>query len=127
MNIGAIPYHAFPSVGYALSAARDGRMSVPVPPAVYIYSHFKHVSGVPAPEGTQGVNISKLKILDTMIEHLSTMKKQPLSDFGALSENDENRINALIDQYQKQIKAAQAVTPYTPAAPLTGALFNISV
>jgi hypothetical protein len=127
MNIGAIPYHAFPSVGYALSAAQDGRMSVPVPPSVYIYSHFKHVSGIPAPEGTQGVNISKLKILDTMIEHLSTMKKQPTPDFGALNENDEKRINALIDQYQKQIKAAQAVTPYTPAAPFTGALFNISV
>ena len=128
MNIGSVPYHAFPSVGYALNAAKNGRMSLPVQPGLVIYSHFKHVSGTPAPEGTNGVNISKLKILDTMIEQLSKMKKQQSSiDFGTLNENDENRINALIDQYQKQIKAAQAVSFYTPAAPATGALFSISV
>jgi hypothetical protein len=91
-----------------------------------IYSHFKHVSGTPAPEGTQGVNITKLKILDTLIEQLSKMKKQPAADFGPVAESDEKRVNALIDQYQKQIKAAQAVSIYTPAAPVTGALFSIS-
>jgi len=127
MNIGAVPYHAFPSVGYAMSAASAGRMSLPVSPSMVIYSHFKHVSGTPAPEGTSGVNISKLKILDTLIEQLSKMKKQASVDFGSLSESDEGRINALVEQYQKQIKAAQAVSFYTPAAPATGALFSISV
>jgi hypothetical protein len=126
MNIGSVPSHAFPSIGYAMSASRSGRMSLPVSPGLVIYSHFKHVSGTPAPEGTNGVNISRLKILDTLIEQLSKMKKQSSVDFGALSENDERRINALIEQYQKQIKAAQAVSFYTPAAPATGALFSIS-
>jgi hypothetical protein len=102
-------------------------MSLPVSPSAYIYSHFKHVSGTPAPDGTQGVNISKLKILDTLIEQLSKIKKQAGMDLGALEESDERRINALIEQYQQQIKSAQAVTPYTPAAPITGALFNMSV
>ncbi|MDR0443519.1 MAG: hypothetical protein LBH44_08950 [Treponema sp.] len=110
-----------------MNTAAAGRMSIPVSPSQYIYSHFKHVSGVPAPEGTQGVNISKLKIIDTLIEQLSKMKKQPAMDFGALSENDEKRIDALIKQYQSQIHAAQAAAPYTPAAPVTGALFNITV
>jgi low affinity Fe/Cu permease len=90
-----------------------------------IYSHFKHVSGTPAPEGTKGVNISRLKILDTLIEQLSKMKNQPSAEIN-LKESDEKRINALIDQYQKQIKAAQAVSIYTPAAPVTGSLFNIA-
>jgi len=126
MKIGAVPYHTFPSVGYAISAARDGRMSLPVSPGLLIYSHFKHVSGTPAPEGTRGVNISKLKILDTMIEHLSKMKNEPAINLGPLNENDEKRINALIDQYQKQLKAAQSVSVYTPAAPVTGALFSIT-
>jgi len=125
MSIGSIPHQAFPSVGYALSAAGAGRMSLPVAPGMVIYSHFRHVSGTPAPEGTQGVNISKLKILDTLIEQLSKMKKQSV-DFGAVNETDEKRVNALIEQYQKQIKAAQAVSIYTPAAPATGALFNIA-
>jgi hypothetical protein len=127
MNIGLIPNHTFPSMGYVISAARDGRMSLPVSPSMLIYSHFKHVSGTPAPEGTQGVNISKLRILDTMIEQFNQMKKQPSIDLGPLAESDEKRINLLIDQYQKQIKAAQAASPYTPAAPATGALFNITV
>jgi len=127
MDIGTIPHHAFPSIGYAISAAGDGRMSLPVSPSQVIYSHFKHVSGTPAPEGTSGVNITKLKILDTLIEQLSKMKNQPISELGIAGEHDDARINALIDQYQKQIKAAQSVSVYTPLAPITGMLFNISV
>jgi len=127
MNIGAIPSNTFPSMGFVISRATDGRMSLPVSPGMMIYSHFKHVSGTPAPEGIQGVNISKLKILDTMIEQLSKMKNQPHANFGNIEGTDENRINALIDQYQKQIKAAQAMGVYAPAAPAMGALFSLAV
>jgi len=127
MNIGTIPHQAFPSIGYAINASSSGRASLPVAPGLVIYSHFKHVSGTPAPEGTQGVNISKLKILDTLIEQLSKIKTQDNLDFGNLEGTDENRINALIEQYQKQLKAAQNISIYTPAAPVTGALFNIAV
>lgn len=131
MNIGAIPNNTIPSIGYAITASQGGRTSLPVSPGLVIYSHFKHVSGTPAPEGTKGVNISKLKILDTLIEQLSRMKHQKNIDFGEIENVDnaseQKRIDALIDQYQKQIKAAQAVNVYTPAAPATGALFSISV
>jgi len=126
MKIGSVPNHAFPSVGYAISAAKNGRMSLPVHPGLVIYSHFKHVSGTPAPEGTNGVNISRLKILDTLIEQLSKMKRQSSVDLGSLSETDEGRVNALIEQYQKQIKSAQAISFYTPAVPAAGALFSLT-
>jgi len=126
MSIGAISNTSIPSIGYAITASMGGRTSLPVSKSMLIYSHFKHVSGVPAPEGTQGVNISKLKILDTLIEQLSRMKNQPAPELSNISESDEKRINALIDQYQKQIKTAQAAPVYTPAAPVTGALFNIA-
>jgi hypothetical protein len=126
MNIGNIPYHAFPSIGYAINAASSGRTSLPVSPSQVIYSHFKHVSGTPAPEGTTGVNISKLKILDTLIDQLDKMKNQAKVKIDTSSEHDENRINALIDQYQKQIRAVQNASFYTPAVPETGVLFNIS-
>jgi len=126
MSVGNVPYHAFPSIGYAISAASGGKMSLPVSPSQVIYSHFKHISGTPAPEGTTGVNISKLKILNTLIDQLERMKGQDAMELGMLNEHDENRINALIDQYQKQIKAAQSVSIYTPAAPATGALFSIA-
>jgi hypothetical protein len=124
---GAVPTTALTSMGYAISASRNGRMSLPVAPANYIYSHFKHVSGVPAPEGVRGVTIDKLKILDVLIERLSQMKKRPEMDIE-LSPSEE-RIDALIEQYRSQIRQTQAtntVIPYTPqtAAP-AGMLFNL--
>jgi len=126
MNIGNVPYHTFPSIGFAITASTDGRMSLPVAPGQVIYSHFKHISGTPAPEGTSGVNISKLQILNTLIEQLQKIKNQPSNDLGNIDENDHKRINALIEQYQQQIKTAQTSGIYAPAAPLTGMLFNIA-
>ena len=125
MNIANVSM--YPNHGYALTAINSGRMSLPVSPGSYIYSQFKHVSGTLAPEGTQGVAISKLKILDVLIEQMSQMKKQPDIDVQALS---DGQIDALISQYEGQIKAAQAaknIVPYAPApqAP-AGILFNIS-
>jgi len=126
MNVGNVPYHTFPTMGYAISAAADGRMSLPVSPSQVIYSHFKHVSGTPAPEGTTGVNISKLQILNTLIEQLEKMKSQSVADLGAIDESDEKRINAMIEHYQQQIRNTQNASVYTPAAPSTGLLFNIA-
>jgi len=121
---GASP---FSSIGYALSASRADKMSLPVAPGSYIYSHFKHVSGVPAPEGTRGVTINRLKVLDVLIEQLVQMKKQPTIERENLS---NEQIDALITKYEGQIKAARAANaamPYVPApqAP-AGALFSIS-
>ena len=131
MNVGSVP---FPSIGYAITLSQSGRMSVPVSPSSYIYSHFKHVSGVPATDGENGVSINRLKIIDTLIEQISRMKKEPEPEL-ALSldmQEQENdiRINELIDQYHSQVRnlqAASAQNPYFLAAPQTGALFNISI
>jgi len=134
MNISDIPYPAFPSMGYAITIAQsNGRASVPVSPSAYIYSHFEHVSGVPAPEGVKGVNIDKLKILDTLIGQLSRMKQEPEAPESYVigtDQDNEKRINALIEQYQNQVRTTQAANannPYAASAPLVGAIFNISV
>lgn len=117
-----------PSIGYAISASRGGRMSLPVSPGNYIYSHFKHISGTPAPEGTHGVTINKLKILDVLIEQLSRIKKtpEPSADFSL----SDKQIDALIEQYENQIRQARGTgsVPYAsvPAAPM-GAIFNLVV
>jgi hypothetical protein len=140
MNIGSIAsYHAFPTIEYAINASQSSvsqgvKASLPVAPSAAIYAHFKHISGVPAPDGVQGININKLKIIDTLIEQISKLKKQPdfldvqpLTDISGPS--DEKRINALIDKFQNQVRqAVSANSPYAPsAAPLTGAIFSISV
>ena len=118
---------AFPNLGYAMTASGSGRMSLPVNPGNYIYSQFKHVGGIPAPEGTRGVTVTKLKILDVMIEQLHQMKKQPELNTKDLS---NEQIDALISKYEGQIKsaaAANSVMPYV-SAPQTpaGVLFSIS-
>jgi len=136
MNISDMPYPTFPSVGYAISIAQSsGRASVPVSPSTYIYSHFEHVSGVPAPDGVKGVNIDKLKILDTLIGQLSRMKQETepsdaLSRVVGTDQGNEQRINTLIEQYQNRVRttqAANASNPYSAPAPLVGAIFSISV
>ncbi|MDL2229023.1 hypothetical protein LJC14_02115 [Treponema sp. OttesenSCG-928-L16] len=130
MVYGIISSNSIPSIGYAIRAAQSGRMSLPVAPSSYIYSHFRHVSGVPAPEGTQGVAISKLKILDVLIEQLNQIKHRD-APLPALDGNmKDEQIDALIEQYETQIrqaKAANAVMPYkpNPSAP-AGVLLNLS-
>jgi hypothetical protein len=127
MSHGAIS-GVVPSIGFAISASRNGRTSLPVAPAMYIYSHFRHVSGVPAPEGTRGVAISKLKILDSLIEQLGRLKNQGKISLEASGETDE-RLDLLISQYEQQLRQAQALSaamPYnTSSQAATGAVFNL--
>jgi hypothetical protein len=127
MSYGAIP-GAVPSIGFAISASRSGKTSLPVAPAVYIYSHFRHVSGVPAPEGTRGVTINKLKILDSLIEQLSRLKNQGKTGLLAGGETEE-RLDILISQYEQQLRQAQAISaamPYSTASrAATGVVFNL--
>jgi hypothetical protein len=105
-------------------------MSLPVSPSNYIYSHFKHISGVPAPEGIQGVSITRLKILDVLIEQLSQIKRQGDTNLRPTGPMSDDQIDALIEQYEGQIrqaKAASTAAPYkpAPAAPM-GALFSFT-
>ena len=131
MNIGSIP---FPSIGYAITVSQGGRTSVPVNPSAYIYSHFKHVSGVPATEGESGVSINRLKIIDTLIEQIARLKKEPEPELSLsldLQEQENDiRINELIEQYHRQVRDLQTASmgnPYALAAPQGGAIFNISI
>jgi hypothetical protein len=103
-----------------------------VAPSAYIYSHFKHVSGVPAPEGTKGVAVSKIKILDTLIEHLSrARKKANVPTESDISKMSDRQLDFAIKNLQNEIdrlSASGAAMPYTPAPRIaTGALFAISV
>jgi len=126
-NSSAIAY--LPSAGYAVGAYASGRVALPVSPSQYIYSHFEHVSGVPAPEGTRGVSVSKLKILDVLIDQLAQLKRKPEPAYGSSGPISDERIDALIEQYETQIRGARASAarmPYAtmPTAP-AGAIFDL--
>jgi len=115
-----------PAINY--DTANGRKMSIPVDPASLMYSHFAHVSGVAAPQGTQGVSITKLNLLDVLIGQLNQVRNggTPLTTGGETPAGD---IDALIENYRNQIRqlqAASAVMPYiaSPSAQI-GAVFSL--
>ena len=108
-----------------------GKLYVPVAPALVGYSQFKHVAGVAAEKGQYGVNITKISILNTLIERLTGMKKAqtPAPDTSRMS---DRQLDALIEDYQSRIKSTISIAktnPYVLAgAPFieAGSLFSIS-
>ena len=111
------------SYNFMSIASAGNRTFVPVSPNQFVYSQFQYVAGYPAPAGTEGVSVDKLKILNTLIEQLVNMKQKnimpKLAEQGTIS-NDQ--IDALIKQYQEQIKTTTATAEtllYKPPMPQT--------
>jgi len=111
------------SIPNLYTLAQSGKMSLPVDPSAVIYSHFEHVSGIPAQNGLQGVSISKLNLLDVLIGRLNQTpapKKQV---------NPFEGIDSLIDSYRnllRQANTARAAMPYAPSPNTSpGALFTL--
>ena len=126
-NLSPYSYSSF------ASGSSSGKLYVPVNPSSVIYAQFDHISGVAAKSGQHGVSVSKIQILNTLIENLakikSTSKQNPAIKETQLS---DKQLDALIENYQTQIKQAvtQAqTTPYILAgtAPQTAALFSIDI
>ena len=121
---------------YMLNASMGGKLALPVAPASLIYSYFKNVSGVPAAEGNNGVTITKLNILNVLIEQMNQFRKTS----GIAAPLSDDSIDAMIDSYRTQItmaknsKSAQPLTAPMFTAPLftmkplaeSGSLYSLS-
>ncbi len=116
--------NAFSYSGAITSSGAAGKLYVPVSKTALLYSHFDHVSGVAAKSGQQGVSISKIRILNSLIDRISAIQNKPKESITDIS---DDRAQALIEQYQKQIQQAVSQTPYVLAGakPQAGALFAI--
>lgn len=115
------------------SSGASGKLYVPVSPSSVIYAQFDHISGVAAKGGQRGVSISKIQILNTLIENLSKIKTTSKTN-PAVKEThlSDEQVDALIETYQKQIQQSVAQAKNTPAIlggvkPQAGALFSIEV
>lgn len=115
------------------SSGASGKLYVPVSPSSVIYAQFDHISGVAAKGGQRGVSISKIQILNTLIENLSKIKSASKTN-PVVKENhlSDEQVDVLIENYQKQIKQAVTQAQNTPALlggvkPQPGALFSIDV
>jgi hypothetical protein len=54
--VGGVSSINVPTLSY--TSGQYGKMALPVDSSWLIYSHFEHVSGIPAPDGTQGISIN---------------------------------------------------------------------
>lgn len=111
------------------SVSSGGRTYVPVKPSQFGYTQFQYVAGFPAVNGQEGVSIDKVKILNTLIEQLITMKQKNIQPFNASTgQNTDDQIDALIEQYQAQIQTVAATAenlPYKPLMPQTGSVIDL--
>lgn len=112
-----------------VSSSSAGKLYVPVSASKLIYSNFDHISGYKAKSGENGVSISKIQILNTLIDHLSSIKggKQP----AAVKNTTPEQLDSMIQNYQTQIRQAvkaSEITPYALAGarPEAGVLFTFN-
>ncbi len=109
------------SFGYnqASISTRSNRIGLPVANRSLIYSYFKHVQGYSAGENANTVPISKIRILNNIIDNLSKIKRDnslniDLPMDGNLS---SEALGELIDRYAKELHQTIAAvnTGYSPS------------
>ena len=96
-----------PSSYKNLFSSASGILNVPVKPSAVIYSQLDYVHGVSAERGENGVPINRIRILNTLINQLVSMKKDNSvqKDFEGLS---DEQTDSLIKSYQQQIQSEVA-------------------
>lgn len=121
ININASSYQS-------VYASTDTSLAVPVKPSALIYSHFDNVHGVAAKGDQQAVSLNKLRILNTLIDQLKTLKQHsfPQDYTDTLSSSDQDK---LLHKYQQQLKTTVQNPPYGVAGlmPEAGSLVSISL
>ena len=131
-NIGTT--NVYSSSFDTISHNAGAKLEVPVNPMYVVYSQLEHVSGVAAEKNQEGVNINKVQILNTLIDHLTTVRSHKDRPNPVTAEMFENpsQIDKMIQDYQSQIHSAikmSEINPFTPNPALlqTGAIFNFTV
>lgn len=112
-----------------ISSSNAAKLYVPVSKSVVLYSHFDHVSGFVAKNGQNGISISKIQILNTLIDHLSSIKSGKIP--AAVKNSTPEQIDSMITNYQTQIRQAVKAADSVPngvagARPEPGTLFSIN-
>ena len=120
ISLNAYSYNGIVSGG-------GSKLYVPVKPAYVIYAQFDHVSGVAAKGNQKSVSVSKIQILNSLLNQLISMKKAPQTKMPENMTNDQ--LDALIHNAQSNIKAAVQTAEITGyglagAAPQTGVMFS---
>lgn len=85
-----------------------GSLAVPVSPSAVIYTQFNHIQGIAARSGQEGIPVSRLKILNTLIEQLVRMNKNNVISKEQAAKLDEETQDDLIKIYQQKLQESLA-------------------
>ena len=104
---------------------QNGRTSVPVRPLNSVYAHFKHFVGVPSKDTRAQVPITKIRILDNLIERLVRLREKGSGNL-TVHKIDEENIDPLIESLEQDLRnSLLAQKPsFTGLFPETGMLIN---
>lgn len=111
-----------------------GRIALPVKSGVY--ARLKHVQGIPAQTAEGGFSISKLRMIDILVDHLVQLKgRSGASEVDSrsatsASTNASDDMDALIAQYAAEVasklRAAEVISPsVTSGMAQPGTLFSL--
>ena len=126
-NLSPYSYNVMTSGGFG------GKLYVPVKPSSVVFAQFDHISGIAAKNGQSGVSISKIKILNTLIENLSKIKTNSKNNYIVKDSHlSDEQVDVLIEKYQKEIKTVVSLAQSNPfilsgVIPEAGALFALDV
>ena len=91
--------------------SRSGhRVSVPVRPSQTVFAQYRHISGTPASTGQNTVPLSRVQLLNSLIDNLQRMKKTPGYN-PDMAKTSPERVDALIKQYASELHQAMKATP----------------
>jgi len=89
--------------------SRSGhRMSVPVKPSQTVFAQYRNISGVAASSGQNTVPLSRVQLLNSLINNLQKMKQGIKNESANLS---PQRADALIKIYASELHQAMKSTP----------------
>lgn len=103
----------------------SGKLAVPVRPFQAYYAQFKHLTGVPNSKIESSVPLSKLRILDNLIERLVGQKGKG-AQYLKISQNN---VDQLISKLKNEISIKENFQSanYQSLSPEKGILLNLLV
>ncbi len=125
ISLNAYSYNNFVS-------GSGSKLHVPVSPASVIYAQFDHISGFAASSSQKSIPVSKIQILNTLINQLIAMKGAPKAATSQVDEGmSENQMDMLIKNYQSEIQASVQLAQangygLAGVAPEAGTLLNMT-
>lgn len=86
------------------------RMAVPVRPSQTVFAQYRYVVGTPASNDQSTVPLSRVQLLNSLIDNLQSMKKDPAYRPDGINASPA-RADALIKQYAAELHQAVTAVP----------------